>query len=116
MPDTLNGKAAVTGIGETAYTRGTDQSSIALMCEASLKAIADAGLTPSDIDGILPYALGPVAEEVMTNLNLTDIRFSAQTPMGGASAVAALQCAGYRAGGHCPLARRETMQDCGDGR
>lgn len=93
MTDTLNGKAAVTGIGETAYTRGTDRSSIALMCEASLKAIADAGLAPNDIDGIIPYALGPVAEEVMANLGLDDIRFSAQTPMGGASAVAALQCA-----------------------
>ena len=93
MANTLNGKAAVTGIGETAYTRGTDKSSIGLMCEASLKAIADAGLKPGQIDGIIPYAVGPVAEEVMTNLGLEDIRFSAQTPMGGASAVAALQCA-----------------------
>lgn len=93
MLDTLNGIAAVTGVGETAYTRGSDKSSIGLMAEASLKAIADAGLKPSDIDGVIPYALGPVAEELMTNLGLEDIRFSAQTPMGGASAVAALQCA-----------------------
>jgi acetyl-CoA acetyltransferase len=93
MAASLNGKAAVTGIGETPYTRGTDKSAIALMCEASLKAMADAGLKPGDIDGIIPYALGPVAEEVMTNLGLEDIRFSAQTPMGGASAVAAVQCA-----------------------
>ena len=93
MTNSLNGKAAVSGIGETAYTRGTDKSAIALMCEASLKAIADAGLQPTDIDGIIPYSLGPVAEEVMTNLGLEDIRFSALTPMGGASAVAALQAA-----------------------
>ena len=73
MTNSLNGKAAVSGIGETAYTRGTDKSAIALMCEASLKAIADAGLQPSDIDGIIPYSLGPVAEEVMTNLGLEDI-------------------------------------------
>lgn len=93
MAETLNGVAAVTGVGETAYSRGSDKSAIGLMCEASLKAIADAGIRPGDIDGIIPYAVGPVAEELMTNLALEDIRFSGQTPMGGASAVAALQCA-----------------------
>jgi len=89
----LNGKAAVTGIGETAYSRGTEKSALALQLEASLKAIADAGLTPGDIDGLIPYSLGPVAEDLMTNLGLAGVRFSAQTPMGGASSVAALQCA-----------------------
>ncbi|MDP6708891.1 MAG: thiolase family protein [Alphaproteobacteria bacterium] len=93
MADSLNGKAAVTGIGETAYSRGTEKSALALQLEASLTAIADAGLTPGDIDGLIPYSLGPVAEDLMTNLGLADVRFSAQTPMGGASSVAALQCA-----------------------
>ncbi len=63
------------------------------MMEATLQAIADAGLSPKDIDGVIPYALGPVAEEIIDNLGMEDIRFSAQTPMGGASAVAALQAA-----------------------
>jgi acetyl-CoA acetyltransferase len=89
----LKGITAVTGIGETAYSRGTHKSALALVLEASLHAIADAGLSPQDIDGIIPYALGPVAEEIMANLGMEDIRFSAQTPMGGASAVAALQAA-----------------------
>ena len=93
MADSLNGKAAVTGIGETEYSRGTDKSTLALQLEASLTALADAGLSPNDIDGLIPYSLGPVAEDIMTNLGLADVRFSAQTPMGGASPVAALQCA-----------------------
>ena len=93
MAESLNGKAAVTGIGETEYTRGADKSAIGLMLEASMKAVQDAGIETGDIDGIIPYALGPVAEEVMVGLGLEDVRFSAQTPMGGASAVAALQCA-----------------------
>ncbi len=93
MAESLNGKAAVTGIGETEYSRGSDKSALALQLEASLKAIADAGLTPNDIDGVIPYSLGAVAEDIITNLGIKDVRFSAQTPMGGASCVAALQCA-----------------------
>jgi len=93
MANSMNGKACVTGIGETAYTRGTDKSGLALIMEAAISAIRDAGLEPEEIDGIVPYAMGPVAEEIMTNLGLEDIRFSATTPMGGASATAALQCA-----------------------
>ena len=93
MAHSLNGKTAVTGIGETAYTRGSHKSALALMLEAALHAIADAGLSPKEIDGVIPYSLGPVAEEIMANLGMEDVRFSAQTPMGGASSVAALQAA-----------------------
>lgn len=91
---TLRDAAAVTGVGETPYTRGTDKSALRLTLEASLAAIADAGLTPTAIDGIVAYASGAVvAEDLLTNFGSRDFRFSATTPMGGASAVAALQCA-----------------------
>ncbi len=56
-------------------------------------ACRDAGISPRDIDGIIPYAGAVVAEDFITNLGIPDLRFSATTPMGGASAVAALQCA-----------------------
>ncbi len=55
MAHPLCDKAAVSGIGETAYTRGTPKSGLALQLEASLAAIADAGLDPRDIDGVVPY-------------------------------------------------------------
>ena len=87
-------QAAVTGIGETAYTRGTDKSILALQLQASLAAIADAGLKPADIDGVIVYGNGQtVAEDFITNLALPDLRFSATTPLGGASSVAGLQAA-----------------------
>ncbi|MBC8239995.1 MAG: thiolase family protein [Alphaproteobacteria bacterium] len=90
----LMDKCAVTGIGETAYTKNSGKSVVALQMEASLKAIADAGLRPSDIDGVIPYgSLEVVAEEFVTNLGMQDLRFSAVTPLGGASAVAAIQAA-----------------------
>ncbi len=89
----LHEKGAITGVGETEYLRGTDRTPLSLQLEASLRAINDAGLKPTDIDGVIPYGLGAVAEDFVTNFGIPDLRFSATTPMGGASAVAAIQCA-----------------------
>jgi len=90
----LTGKGAITGIGETDYSKRSGKSVIALQMEASLKAIEDAGLSPKDIDGVLPYATaGGVAEDFITNFGIEDLRFSATTPLGGASCVAGIQSA-----------------------
>ena len=92
--NTLRDATAVTGVGETRYQRGTEKSALRLTLEASLAAIGDAGLTPRDIDGVIAYASGTVvAEDLLTAFGSKDFRFSATTPMGGASSVAALQCA-----------------------
>ena len=85
---------AIVGIGETAYTRGSGKSATALQMEAALVAIADAGITPRDIDGIVTCSTGPVvAEDFVTNFGIPDLRLSAHVRMGGASCVAALQTA-----------------------
>ncbi len=89
----LHEAGAVTGVGETRYMRGTDRTPVSLAMEAALNAIADAGLKPTDIDGLIPYGAGAVAEDFVTNFGIADLRFSATTPMGGASAVASIQCA-----------------------
>ena len=92
--DSLKDKCCVTGIGETTYSRGSGKSATALQMEASLAAIADAGLSPKDIDGIIPYSMGSaVAEDFVTNLGIDDLRYSVTAPMGGASCVAAIQSA-----------------------
>jgi acetyl-CoA acetyltransferase len=93
MVMSLREAGAVTGVGETKYMRGTDRTPVSLAMEASLNAIADAGLKPTDIDGLIPYGAGAVAEDFVTNFGIPDLRFSATTPMGGASAVASIQCA-----------------------
>ena len=49
MAHALRDKAAISGVGDTAYTRGTTKSGLALQLEASLRAIEDAGLSPRDI-------------------------------------------------------------------
>ncbi|HEX4894557.1 MAG TPA: transporter [Hyphomicrobiaceae bacterium] len=90
----LKEKAAVTGVGETSYSRNSGKSVLSLQLEASMKAIDDAGLSPRDIDGIIPYSNSTVvAEDFITNFGIEDLRYSATTPLGGASCVAGIQAA-----------------------
>lgn len=90
----LHGAASIAGVGETEYTRRSTRSSLELQLEASLAAIEDAGLTPKDVDGVIPIGItGATAEEYVANFGIADLRFSAVIPHGGASAIGALQCA-----------------------
>ncbi len=90
----LRGKGAITGIGETAYERASPFSAFELQIQASLAAIRDAGLDPKDIDGIIPIGItGAPAELFVMNFGIPDLRFSALAPLGGASGIAAVQCA-----------------------
>jgi acetyl-CoA acetyltransferase len=90
----LHRAAAIAGIGETRYERASAKSAARLQFEASLSAIADAGLEPGDIDGVIPIGItGAPAEDYIANLGIGDLRFSALIPHGGASGIGALQCA-----------------------
>ncbi|MGE0336729.1 MAG: thiolase family protein [Gammaproteobacteria bacterium] len=90
----LHRQGVISGVGETAYSKVSGKSVLALHLEASLAALDDAGLSPRDIDGVIPHAgIGVVAEDFITNFGIPDLRFSANTPLGGASPLAAIQCA-----------------------
>jgi acetyl-CoA acetyltransferase len=81
----LRDVCAIAGIGNTEYVRGTDRSVLELHLEASLRAIRDAGLQPTDIDGVIPSSPAErVAEDFISNLGLRNLAFSS-TPVGGGS-------------------------------
>lgn len=91
---TLRDKACVTGVGETRYMRGETKNAFELQLESSLKAVADAGLSPRDIDGVIPIGIvSGTADDFIDNFGIPDLRFSALIPHGGASPTMALQCA-----------------------
>ena len=90
----LRDRCAIVGVGNTAYTRGTERTSVELHLEAASKALDDAGLSPSDVDGVMPSEMsGVISEDFIVNLGLSNVRFSATIRTGGASFVTALQAA-----------------------
>jgi acetyl-CoA acetyltransferase len=90
---TFAGTTAVVGIAETDYVRGTDRHVCDLILEASMAAIRDAGLTPADVDGVIPPPGFTNTEEIAANLGIPEVRYSVTVLMGGASPTAALQSA-----------------------
>ena len=63
-------RSAITGVGETAFVKGTVRTAVDMMLGASRRAIADAGLKPSDIDSMVPPPIYTTSEEMAANLGI----------------------------------------------
>jgi acetyl-CoA acetyltransferase len=90
-PSTL----AIVGVGETEFRRAHERGLDSLVVEAARRAIADSGLHPADIDGIVLPVKQPAADEIAQACGITSRRYTAinaYTP--GAGPVAALIEAG----------------------
>ncbi|MBQ29857.1 MAG: transporter [Acidimicrobiaceae bacterium] len=89
----LSASCAAVGVGETPHYRSDPVDAAQLILEASVAALDDAGLSPKDVNGILPPEGYISSEEIAAQLGIDDLRYSATIHMGGASSVAALQSA-----------------------
>lgn len=87
---TIAGKTAIAGVGATPYyKRGTSkpQTLDELVGKAVLAAVADAGLSITDVDGFAYFAGGFDTPMLMEMLGIPEIRYSASlTGTGGGSA------------------------------
>ena len=84
---TLHDKAIIAGIGQTEFSKESGRSELQLAAEASAAAIADAGLTPDDIDGMVTFTLDTSDElHLIRCLGIPDIRWWSRTPHGGVGA------------------------------
>jgi acetyl-CoA acetyltransferase len=82
--EALKDQAAIVGVGHTEYSKDSGRSEMSLAVEAIGKAIADAGLKPSDIDGITKYSMdNNDVVNLAANLGIPALRFFAEAPWGG---------------------------------
>ena len=83
MPNRLYKQAAIVGIGATEFSRDSGRSELTLALQAISAAIADAGLTPQDIDGLLKFQVDANGEgEIAACLGMDHLRFYGE--LGGA--------------------------------
>ncbi len=90
----MTGQAAITGIGQTEFTKASGRTVLSQCVEASTKAIRDAGLEPADIDGIITYTFDTNDEiAVQRSLRIPELRWTSRTPFGGELSYATFQLA-----------------------
>jgi acetyl-CoA acetyltransferase len=91
---TLLQNTAVVGIGQTEFSKFSGRSELQLAVEAAKAALADVGLKPSDLDGMVTFKMDPNDElAVMESLGVPDLKWVARTPGGGGGASATVQLA-----------------------
>ena len=53
----FSGRAAIAGIGATEFSKESGRSELQLAVEATQAALEDAGLSPSDVDGMVTFTM-----------------------------------------------------------
>jgi acetyl-CoA acetyltransferase len=88
----ISGAAAIAGIGATEFSKKSGRSELQLAAEAASAALADAGLGPSDVDGLVTFAMDSNAEiAVARELGVGELRFFSHVGYGGGAACATVQ-------------------------
>lgn len=85
-------KAAIVGIGATEFSKESGRSELQLSVEAVRHALADCGLTPSDVDGFTTFTMDTSSEiAVARELGCGELRFFSRINYGGGAACATVQ-------------------------
>lgn len=91
MVANITDKAAIAGIGSTEFSKNSRRSDLSLAVEACKAALDDAGLKPSDVDGMVTFTMDTNEEvEVARALGCNDLGFYARVPYGGGAATGTL--------------------------
>jgi acetyl-CoA acetyltransferase len=86
--------AAIVGIGQTEFSKDSGRSELQLAVEAVHAAMLDAGLKPSDLDGMVTFTQDTNDEiAIARSIGIPELRWTARTPGGGAGASATVQLA-----------------------
>lgn len=85
----ISGRAAIVGLGATEFSKNSGRTELRLAMEATLAALADAGIDPKEVDGFSSYTMDKVPEyEIARLLGARKVNFFSQVPHGGGAACA----------------------------
>lgn len=88
----LSGQAAIVGIGATDFSKNSGRSELRLAAEAVLDALADAGLSPTDVDGLTTFTMDTNTEiAVARAAGIGELTFFSKIHYGGGAACATVQ-------------------------
>ncbi|MBB5138447.1 acetyl-CoA acetyltransferase [Thermocatellispora tengchongensis] len=93
--NTRRDAAAVAGVGHTEYSRNSGVTTLTLAVRAIQAALADAGLSRRDVDGVACHRVGDSADPALVaqTLGVRDLRFVRDVFGGGSSCIAPLDAA-----------------------
>jgi acetyl-CoA acetyltransferase len=78
---------AIAGIGATEFSKNSGRSELQLAAEATAAALADAGLRPPEVDGLVTFTMDSNAEIALAReLGVGELRFFSQVGYGGGAA------------------------------
>ena len=84
-------KAVIAGIGQTGFSKNSGRSELQLACEAIKAALDDAGLEPSDIDGMSTFTIDNNEDvDIVRSMGIGNLRFSSRSPHGGGGSIGTL--------------------------
>ncbi len=87
MNTSIKDKAAIVGVANTDFSKNSGRSELQLASEAVAAALDDAGLKPSDVDGITTFTMDTSDEiEVARAVGIGDLNFYSRVPHGGGAA------------------------------
>ncbi|MEV7727209.1 lipid-transfer protein [Streptomyces sp. NPDC087917] len=90
--DGLGGRAAIVGIGATEFSKDSGRSELKLAVEAVHAALDDAGLAPSDVDGMVTFTMDTSPEiTVAQAAGIGELSFFSRIHYGGGAACATVQ-------------------------
>jgi acetyl-CoA acetyltransferase len=87
----LQDAAAIVGIGQTEFAKSIDRPESQLACEAVIAALRDAGIHPSEVDGLSSFTMETTDEVTMAkNIGAGDVTFFSQVGYGGGAGCATI--------------------------